>query len=418
MNSSIREILAGLLAIIYMSGRWSIAKLEGVSGVVLPIDASVTKYDIVKYHWHLEVRLWLLVSLALFTVIAVYHTKKKVYRVPIVTKKCVCYIILLFVYLTITIYWSKDQVIGVIKGCELMYVASLIGLFVIIQQYVDIKPAFFRAFIFISSILALLSISSIYRGEISGRAAALGGGPNVFGRTMAILALVLLCYAITRKRKRIIYLISSCLALTLVIASGSRGVIISTVVTIPLLVILHNCTLQKKIAISIMLLTTLVITIGVAFEVTYTRELYQYRILQKTIDERYTSSRDVLATAAVEKWTSDPVLGTGLGSFGTFAPSGLVYPHNIILEILSECGLVGLVLLLCSITTFTTNIIRYPERKDIFSCLAFFLSLFASQFSGDLYDSRGVFIFMVMATFTQEHNTNNVDNGNDNKSLK
>jgi hypothetical protein len=73
------------------------------------------------------------------------------------------------------------------------------------------------------------------------------------------------------------------------------------------------------------------------------------------------------------------------------------YPHNLMLESFAEGGAVGAGLLLLGLTIACGRFMRRRHVYDEFSVAGFALSLVTSQFSGDLFDSRGVFLFLVLA---------------------
>lgn len=63
--------------------------------------------------------------------------------------------------------------------------------------------------------------------------------------------------------------------------------------------------------------------------------------------ETSAAARVVLFGAALQLWAASPVLGTGTGGFQVLSaqllgPAGDAYPHNAILQVLAEYGLVGL----------------------------------------------------------------------------
>ena len=86
--------------------------------------------------------------------------------------------------------------------------------------------------------------------------------------------------------------------------------------------------------------------------------------------------------------------GGGLGSFRGLRYG--VYPHNIFLEVLSEGGVAGVALLLLVLWRFE-RVYWQNKKPDGAATAAFVLILVNTQFSGDLYDSRSLFVFMMLA---------------------
>jgi O-antigen ligase len=102
-------------------------------------------------------------------------------------------------------------------------------------------------------------------------------------------------------------------------------------------------------------------------------------------------------TAAVHLWATSPVFGHGIGSWPVLAGYGdqRAYPHNILLEIAVELGLVGLVLFV-GLLAFALRALGpwHLVRQDPIRVLI--LMLFASMFinalvSGDLSYNRPLF---------------------------
>jgi O-antigen ligase len=93
--------------------------------------------------------------------------------------------------------------------------------------------------------------------------------------------------------------------------------------------------------------------------------------------------------SAIEFWTRAPFFGIGLGGFGPlmFQLDGRFYPHNVFLQILSELGLVGLVLFLpvIVIPLRRLSFARLWDEPVLFCVLMLTLNNFGySLFSGDL----------------------------------
>lgn len=111
---------------------------------------------------------------------------------------------------------------------------------------------------------------------------------------------------------------------------------------------------------------------------------------------------------AYEVWKNNPILGTGIGSFPIhYKGIDIVdYPHNIFLELLSEMGLVGLLLFTILILYPVLNLVRNrnrlvflnPENLTVLFC---FLFLFLNaNITGDINDNRLLFTFTSLTLST------------------
>ncbi len=114
-----------------------------------------------------------------------------------------------------------------------------------------------------------------------------------------------------------------------------------------------------------------------------------------SVDERYYFIKN-----ALNMIEDAPIIGTGYGSFGiyTFGQDMRAYPHNLFLELFSETGLIGFLLILVFFILFLANIFR----KVLFSVENQFLGLILSTFylliqslkSSSFCDMRNFFAFI------------------------
>ena len=124
--------------------------------------------------------------------------------------------------------------------------------------------------------------------------------------------------------------------------------------------------------------------------------------MRLTIEQRHDSGRLPLLSLAGDIFSDNVILGAGLGSFDWI--TGREYPHNVFFEIACEMGVVGLMLFLCFIVSATLS-----SRKWGFDSLWASLAigmLVVAQLSGDLFDSRSVFLFGLMAVVAGRNQPN------------
>ena len=110
--------------------------------------------------------------------------------------------------------------------------------------------------------------------------------------------------------------------------------------------------------------------------------------------ERYDAGRTDLYLLAYDLGMAHPLVGVGLAGF-SFLGLG-VYPHNLELEVFAEGGLIGLVLLTLALAPACVKLATRAGRLPIAAPAVFVLLLFASQFSGDLYDARGALLLALL----------------------
>jgi O-antigen ligase len=111
------------------------------------------------------------------------------------------------------------------------------------------------------------------------------------------------------------------------------------------------------------------------------------------------AGRLVLMSEAVDFWATAPVLGHGVGSFPILGGGADVrsHPHNIVLEILCELGLLGLVLFGAFLVFALRHVKLHRLREDpLFRCV-FLLAVFAfarAMVGPDLTENRMLYPFL------------------------
>jgi O-antigen ligase len=121
--------------------------------------------------------------------------------------------------------------------------------------------------------------------------------------------------------------------------------------------------------------------------------LYQGEDLE--LDYRYSGSRRYIYDMSAQAFLSYPIIGLGTGGFSNYSVSvdDKNYPHNLILEMASEFGIVGLsviaVFLFFNFVIALKGIFKYREVKKkplalFFGILTFLLAFLNSMTTGDI----------------------------------
>jgi O-antigen ligase len=93
-----------------------------------------------------------------------------------------------------------------------------------------------------------------------------------------------------------------------------------------------------------------------------------------------------------------PVAGGGLNAFQALGHG--VYPHNVFLEAFAEGGILGVTVLVLFLARPLW--LLGARRDDVLVPLACFaVVLLSSQFSGNFFDTRGVFLLAAFLTMTE-----------------
>jgi O-antigen ligase len=292
-------------------------------------------------------------------------------------------------YMMTTALWCHNADFAVTKFVELMMVMLAMLAFVWALSICDperLRDAVFRYLLVFCGLLALLGLRTI----TDARLAVLGGGPNVYGRNMCMLAASCL-YFWRRGGRAWLWLPGVGLAFILVILTGSRGALVA----FSALALGFLMMSQRRLPTTIFSLAMLAIVTYLALADSMiwdaVENTFRSRVIELTLEKRHDASRGELFQGALDLALQNPLLGKGLASGRAFLGQ---YPHNLFLETLSDGGLVGLGLLVGCFLIVAYSLGTHEGTLDT-TCLATFVMLLtSSQFSGDFYDSRGVFLFM------------------------
>jgi O-antigen ligase len=183
-------------------------------------------------------------------------------------------------------------------------------------------------------------------------------------------------------------------AAMLVVRCGSRGGLLSFGVAAAT----YTITSKTRIANRVLLIAA--VSTVTAAALVYTQagqqavEVFGGRIIEQTVENRYLSGRDELWFMSLDMTREQPIMGWGLNGFRAMST---FYPHNIFLEVMVEGGSIGLLLLLNAGWAWWRNFRRHRHLISRFDLAALALLFTAAQTSGDLYDSRGIFLVLALS---------------------
>lgn len=245
----------------------------------------------------------------------------------------------------------------------------------------------------------LYAVAGFAGGLVSDRISILGGGPNIFGRVCA-LGFVASLYLITRPRRSGWRWVMLPLPLLGTIASGSRGAVLSLAVSLVLYGWnLVGSDLAARLRRWIML--SIVCASGLFLFWEKVAVVAQERFITLTLEDRYDAGRTPLLTQAWRLFGEHPMIGAGLHGFeanyGYLV--GFTYPHSFTLQVAAETGLLGLVAFAWVLVRSARWIMpsRRLSKEVAVTAACAVLVLTASQFSGDYYDSRFTWMYLLMA---------------------
>ncbi len=252
---------------------------------------------------------------------------------------------------------------------------------------------------FVAAVVFALAALFINGPGDQGRYSAFGGGPNVFVRIeiLGVISAVAL-YLCTR---RILPLLVIPLFLLAAVLSGSRaGLLAGVAVGLAALFKIRGRLRTGPVVAAGFVLVLATATVW-AFAPPAFTDLFQERFVEQTVQERYLSDRTDIWAAAWRLAVDHPIGGAGLdGFYGLIGVNQAVeYPHNYVLGVAAEGGLIGIGLLTAAVVLWTRTVRgggARPQLTGLAVAAAVFVAL-SSLFSGDYYDARLAWLFAAMA---------------------
>lgn len=373
----ISQVFGCLLALYFLVGRWSIDRLDGALD-----DGSVFQ----------QPRAWIVAMLVVWASLAISgRTGKRALAWMISIDAAIC---LFLGYMLLASLWSSSSELACDKAIDLgllLTVALVIAISRPVLSHDRVLDGFWWAIVFVGVAMAGLAILNATGGRIY----VPGGGPNTFGRNMGLMALGA-AYLASRYGTTVSPISATVMivAVLLILMSGSRGALLSTAIGIITLLVAARASLLTKFAISS------VITLAAAFLLFETvtgkdaLEVFQSRIIEATVYDRHLSARDDLWLDALDWAKERPWLGWGLNGYRA---NSWTYPHNMFLEVIVEGGGIGLLLLLNIGRAWWSQMRRSRFHVPRVPVAALALLFTAAQTSGDLFDSRGVFLLLALS---------------------
>lgn len=369
-------LLGNLLALYFLLGRWTFARLEGV-------------YD--EGHLWEQPRVWVIGLMLPLAGLMYYELRQRGATQLRTIDVAICTWLL---YMLTSALWAPETEHLATKVSEVgMLLAVAISIALSRSAITDSRTllGFWYGVVAAGAAMGILALVM----STGGRVFTPTGGPNIFGRNMGLVGVGALMLASRGNvAGKPFYYALVILSPMWVVMSGSRGALLA--LGVAGLVLLW--TAKTRWATKIVGVAALGCMGAVAFFTTEfgqnAVEVFRHRILQQTVQQRYTSSRDDLFTHAIDVGLENLILGCGLSGFRAHS---WTYPHNIVLETFAEGGLVGVALLAVVLLAWWRHLATCNHKTPGSLLAAMALMFTAASFSGNFYDSRGVFLLLALS---------------------
>ena len=235
------------------------------------------------------------------------------------------------------------------------FLLIIIPISVIILEKYELKDVFYTLLILVgvSCLLALLALFGLASSDrVDGRMAALGGGPIVFARWMGLGLIVL--FFMPLKSKKIYKYVILTIFFILALASGSRGPILSLLITFSIFILLNFNRVFVKLLVSLLFIISVLFISGAGKQISEIGGFDRVfmNVSKKGGSKQSTGTRMDLALGSFVLFQHYP-LGVGAGNWKStvnkIRPDHLIpleYPHNLFFEVGNEYGVFVLIILI------------------------------------------------------------------------
>jgi len=226
----------------------------------------------------------------------------------------------------------------------------------------------FNLFVVLSVVAAAVSALVLLKQFAQGNAQAFyperfalsaEDNPIGFGRVASdgILFAVFIVLTVTDRRLRLLGMVVLPLVTIALVASGSRGPVLALCAGLvaALLFLLRDPTARRRLVLVLAALSAGAIAIPKLLPAATIQRSVSFLLGNGT--GLSSNGRTHLWTEAWQAFTTHPLFGVGTGGFAQIEPS-FKYPHNLVLEVSAELGVVGLVLLLAFVVPTAAPLIR------------------------------------------------------------
>ncbi|PRX26968.1 O-Antigen ligase [Meinhardsimonia xiamenensis] len=292
-------------------------------------------------------------------------------------------------------YYKIDgAILATISVAPLMiYSANIIGV-----------QAFVKFFIFTCVIVLVFTIIyKLHFGFWDRSVRFFINGPIIFGWMMSIAALM--CLYMNKNSGSFVYVFLFIIFLSSVLWTASKGPLIALIISSSLFFIRINLRVVSSILFIFAFMTityNIIETIGEGVvENTLSRLSVIGRIIDNNLEDGDFGSviiRMEMISISMSVFLDNPLFGVGLGNWSFYSglDSNMLYPHNVVMEILAETGIFGAIII------FSSFLYLWIRAESLGKLLAAMLLMEMSA-SGDMSYFRIPLSFLLLFAYSQHY---------------
>lgn len=314
-------------------------------------------------------------------------------------------------YAAVSMVWSPSSSYGMHKFARLLTICTvLIVVPALLFPDEGAVHRFFKLTVYVSIAVAVVIVLGFLSPAHSRPYYLLGTSNHLpTGRTMGFGVVVATYYVLSAETAgdRLVRGLMLGILLVGIVVSGSRGPFLATFASAGILVFLvfYVTRDEKERAFAFVAGAGLSIAVlfGLHFGLGVSVPTFD-RIVPMVRGEFDTSNlrRLRIYRQAVLLWLQSPVFGGGIGSFGPWIHGSDMeeYPHNLVLELLAEFGLVGLLIFGALLAVALRDIVAVRREHPVWVLLLclFIYALLNASFSQDLQGDRMIYAVIGLST--------------------
>jgi O-antigen ligase len=364
---------------------------------------------------------WVPVDLtALFFAMSILYAGNIILRTPLKISKGSALHIALFaifiVYAVTSLFWSESQAYGSQKAFYLSTLGfwSFLAPYIIVSKHERRIERLFLSLLLLAGWFTVEALIVFFKTPPGGVLIVLGGSYLTLGRMLSIGLIITLVKLLYSEGKWPINAAATTMILVflgLLLSTGSRAAFLGSSLSMFLLSLLNISFSKQKyllfkrrlIYVAVMIFCMLGGIVYLLLTGKITATIARFAVL---LQEGSDSIRVQLFTSAFEIWLAHPLFGAGIGSWSVLSDLGskYYYPHNIILELLAELGIVGLFLFVAVLVISVRQLGSWSTiRKDptrITVLLLFAFALFSAMTGSDLAANRFLLATLGLMNFS------------------
>lgn len=313
--------------------------------------------------------------------------------------------ILFLGYIAISLLWSPNSMYGFSKLLILIIRGFIPGIYIIILcKYKKTYLWKWNIFLYLTAVYGALLI---FLGEGAIRKTILGFNPISIAQVLFLGATVALW---SQNESKLLRFSAFIFGISGALITQSRGPFISFVLANTILLIIRLFNKSINIRKVFLYFGVFLLLFTILFS-PFSKKIFEFnRFITLTSYKNLVNDvnfyiRTVRWGTAIQLFVKKPIVGAGAGGYSAAyretlrgGPRG--FPHNVILEILSELGLVGLFLWMLAV--FIPIITKMHFKEYTLFIILFLQSIFYAFISGDL-GSNYIYVLWVMVIIGYTH---------------